>query len=445
MKTDLVDVNETRRDLRVEVPSEVVDAQIAQVVQTYVKRARIPGFRPGKVPVRVVKQRFKSEILYDVLNDLVPRVLDNALRERGVEAVNTPDIRDVSVDEGQALVFTASFDTVPSFDPGDFGAISLKRPSSHVDQSGVDAALQRLRDRAAKMETVEGRGVVDGDTVSLDLVRYTYEDGGKPAEGQSERAAPEPEAPGVAKDSHSGVEVELGSKSNPPGFDAQLLGLEIGESRSFPVVYPADYAIGELAGTAVFYVVTLRALKRRILPELDDEFAKDMGQFDSLEALRARVRADLEQEARHGAERELRAELMKQLAARVPFEVPATLIDREVERRMEEFVHRLVDQGIDPRQAGIDWNAFRESQRGVSREAVAAAVVLDEVARREQLEVTEAELDQEVGRYAERTGRTAPAVRAALEKDGGLSRVSSGLRREKSIDYVMARATILSE
>lgn len=445
MKTDLVDVNETRKDLRVEIPSEVVDAAIARVAQDYSRRARIPGFRPGKAPSRVIRQRFKAEILHDVLHDLVPRVLDDAMRERGVEAVNTPDIRDVSLDEGQALTFTASFDTVPAFDPGDFAAIALKRPSTRVDEAGVDAALQRLRDRAAKIENVEGRGVIDGDTVTLDLERYTYEDGGKTAEGEAERPEPVPGAPGVGKDSHSGVDVELGSKANPPGFDAQLLGLEVGATRSFPVRYPTDYPIGELAATTVSYTVTVKGLKRRVLPALDDEFAKDMGEFENLDALKARVRADLEHEAGHTADRDVRGELMKQLAARVPFEVPQSLVEREIERRIEDFGHRLIDQGIDPRQAGVDWQAFRESQHGVAREAVAAAMVLDEVARRENLEVSEAEADQEIGRYAERTGRTAAAVRAALEKEGGLSRVYSGLRREKSIDYVMARATIASE
>jgi trigger factor len=157
------------------------------------------------------------------------------------------------------------------------------------------------------------------------------------------------------------------------------------------------------------------------------------------------VREDLEHEARHNADHELRAELMKQLAARLPFEVPASLVEREIERRMEDFARRLIDQQIDPRQAGIDWNAFRESQREVAREAVASALVLDEVARREALQPSDEELEREIGRYAERTGRTPAAVRAALEKEGGISRVQAGLRREKSIDFVMSRATIASE
>jgi trigger factor len=192
----------------------------------------------------------------------------------------------------------------------------------------------------------------------------------------------------------------------------------------------------------VGYTVTVKELRRRVLPELDDEFAKDLGEFDTLDALRTRVREDLEHEARHSAERDLRAELMKQLAARVPFDVPPSLIERELDRRLEDFARRLMEQKIDPRQAGIDWDAFRESQREVAREAVAGAIYLDEVARREKLDATAEEIDQEVERWAAGSGRTPAAVRAALEKEGGLSRIAAGLRREKSIDFIRTRATI---
>jgi trigger factor len=421
MKTEFADINETRKNVRVEIPSDVVDAEIDRIARDYSKKARIPGFRPGKAPARVIKQRFKDQILHDVAHDLIPRAMDDAFRERGVEPVDTPDVRDVNIEEGHPLTFTASFDTVPSFDPGDLSTISLRRPGVAIDDEAVSGALQRLRDRAARHEPVEGRGVDHGDTVTLDLDRTD---------------------PNGSTESHKDVAVDLGAKANPPGFDEQLLGLETDAAKSFTIHYPEDYPIGELANQDVSYKVTVKGLKRRVLPELDDEFAKDLGEFETLDALRQRVREDLEHEARHAADREVRAELMKQLAARLPFEVPASLVAREMDRRVEEFARRLMEQQIDPRQAAVDWNAFRESQREVAREAVAAALVLDEVTRREQLEVTDDEVEREVERYAERTGRTPAAVRAALEKEGGLSRVHAGLRREKSIDFAMSRATI---
>jgi trigger factor len=421
MKTEFADVNDTRKNVRVEIPTDIVNAEIDRVATDYSRKARVPGFRPGKAPARVIKQRYKEQILHDVAHDLIPRAVDDALREKGMEAVDTPDVRDVNLEEGRPLTFTASFDTVPVFDPGDLSTIALERPGVAIDEDAVSGALQRLRDRGARYEPVEGRGIADGDTVVLDLERR---------DGKGD------------PDTHKDVSIELGAKANPPGFDAQLLGLEVGAIKSFDIHYPNDYPIGELANTEVSYTVTVKGVKRRVLPELDDEFAKDLGEFETLEALKARVRDDLEHEAKLAADREVRAALMKQLAARVPFEVPASLVQREIDRRLEDFARRLIDQNVDPRQAGIDWNAFRESQRDVAREAVAAALALDEVTRRQQLEVTEDEVGREVSRYAERTGRTPAAVRAALEKEGGLSRVYAGLRREKSIDFVMSRVTI---
>src|SRR5215510_7815380 len=159
MKAELVDVNETRKNLRVEIPTDIVNAAIDRVAQNYSRRARIPGLRPGKAPARVIKQRYKSEILHDVAHDLIAPAIDDALRERGVEAVEPPDVRDVTVEENQPLTFTASFDTVPAFETGDYGTLSLRRPSADVPDEAVAHALQRLRDRAARFEPVDGRGV----------------------------------------------------------------------------------------------------------------------------------------------------------------------------------------------------------------------------------------------------------------------------------------------
>jgi len=429
MKTEFVDVNETRKNVRVEIPTDVVAAEIDRIARSYSRKARVPGFRPGKAPARVIKQRFKDQILHDVAHDLIPRAMDDALREKGVEPVDTPDIRDVNVEEGQPLTFTATFDTLPPFEPGDYATVTLKRGSTAIEDEAVDLAMQRLRERAARFEPVEGRGVDHGDTVIVDLERHAAAgpEGAKPDEGAGEK--------------HADVSVELGAKTNPPGFDEQLIGLEPGANKTFTLHYPPDYTITELADTDVTYTVHVKSLKRRVLPALDDELAKDLGEFETLDALRTRVREDLEHEARHAVERDTRAELMKQLATRVPFEIPASLIEREIDRRLEDFARRLMDQQIDPRQAGVDWNAFRESQREVAREAVASALVLDELSRREKLEATDEEVEQEIERFAARTGRAPAAVRAGLEKEGGISRVRFGLRREKAIDFVMSKAT----
>src|SRR5262245_28846444 len=174
MKADLVDVNETRKNLKIEIPSDVVDAQIDRVARDYSKKARIPGFRPGKAPARVIKTRFKDQILHDVAHELIPSAVDEALREKGVEAVDTPDIRGVTFEEGRPLTFTASFDTVPSFEPGEYSSIALRRKSSAVAEEAVDQALKRLRDRSARFEPIEGRGIDHGDTVALDIERKDH-------------------------------------------------------------------------------------------------------------------------------------------------------------------------------------------------------------------------------------------------------------------------------
>src|SRR5215213_4376840 len=211
MKAELLDVNETRKSLSVEVPSDVVDAQIERVARDYSRKARLPGFRPGKVPARVVRQRFKDQILHDVAHDLVPRAVDEALREKGVEPVSTPDIREVVVEEGRALTFTASFDTLPPFEIGDLSTLSLRRAKAAVTDAAVTDALERLRERAARYEVIEGRGIVEGDIVTFDIDRTDAAGG---------------------SDSHKDVAIELGAKANPPGFDEQVLGLDVGSTKT---------------------------------------------------------------------------------------------------------------------------------------------------------------------------------------------------------------------
>ena len=424
MKTEFIDLSDTQKNLVVEIPSDIVDSEIDKIARDYSKAARIPGFRPGKVPAKVVRQRFRDQILHDVAHGLIPRAVDEALRERGVEPVDTPDIKDVVVEEGQPLKFTASFETVPPIDPGDYSTITLNSVQATVEEDAVDQALAQLQERGARYEPVEERPIEHGDSVQLDLERTAT---GENGDAQTDR--------------HDGVSVDIGASANPPGFDDALTGMAPGEKKSFDVEYPDDYAIKELAGTTVKYDAAVKTIRKRVVPPLDDEFAKDLGDFANLDALRARVRADLEHELMHENERETRGELLKQLAARVTVDVPPSLVDREVDRRVEEFVRRLIDQKVDPMQTNINWEEFRDKQREAAAEAVKSALVLDEVARRENIAVSDADVDEEIARFAERAGRTPAAVRARLEKEGGLSRVYAGIRRERTVDFLLSRAT----
>ena len=424
MKTEFQDVSETQKTITIEIPSDVVDAEIERIAKGYSKQARLPGFRPGKVPATIIKQRFREQIHHDVMHDLIPRAVEEALQERGIEPVDTPDIKDVVLREGAPLTFTAAIETVPPFDPGDLSTITLRQHPSTIAEDAVDKTLDRLRDRAAKSESVEGRPVAEGDTVVLVLDRIDPE--GK-------------------VDHHDNVSVELGAAGNPPGFDENLVGLNAGEEKTFVVHFPGDYAVKEMADTDVTYTAQVKEIRRRVRPELDDEFAKDVGDFESLSALRERVRTDMEADAVQHARQHVRNDLLKQLGQRVTFELPSSLVDREIDRRLEEFARRLLDQKVDPRKAGIDWSEFREAQREAARDSVASALVLDELAKREKLMVAPEEVDKEIERFAEGSGRTPPAVRAQLEKDGGIARLTAGLRREKAVDLAMSRVKMTSE
>jgi trigger factor len=424
VKTEFADLSETRKSLAVEIPSDIVDAQIDRVAKSYSRQARIPGFRPGKVPATLIKKRFREQILHDVAHDLIPRAIDDALRERGLEPVDTPDVKDVSLDEGQALTFTATFDTLPPIDPGPLDSISLRRPAVTPEEGALERTLSQLQNRAARFEPVEGRGVSPGDTVTLDITRKT-------AHGTHHH-----------DDRHDDVAVEIGGKANPPGFDAELTGLLSGDEKTFTLRYPDDYAVKEMANTEFTYHVKVKDIRTRVLPALDDEFAKDVGDFATLDALRERITGDLQREAEREADRQLRADLLKELAGRLTVELPESLIERELDRRTEEFARRLIDQQIDPRRANVDWDGFRDGQREASRDSLKSALVLDEIARQEQITVSESDLAEEVARYAEPSGLSAAAMRARLEKEGALSRLAAGLRREKAIDFVLSKAQV---
>ena len=429
MKSELVDVNETRRDLSIEVPSDVVDAAIGQAAAKLGKSARIPGFRPGKVPATVIRQRFKPQIMQDVAEFLVSSSVGEALVEKGVEPIGTPDIKDLVLEEGKPLTFKASFDVVPSFDPGDLSTIEATEPSRVIADDVVNQSLERLRERNARYEAVETGVVEAGHTVVVSLERKGTDKEGK--EGELEK--------------HEQVNIELGAASNPPGFDAEVTGMTPGSNKSFTLTYPDDYAIPELAGGKADYTVSLKEIKKRVVPVLDDELAKDLGEFESLDGLRERVRDDLQAEANEASERQVRTAVLKQLADRITFELPPSMVEREIERRLEEFVRQLMQQNVDPREAGIDWAQFREAQREPARAAVASALALDEIARRDGITVADEDVDKEIERFALGAGRTPAALRAQLEKEGGLSRLVTGLRREKAVDLALSRATMTGE
>jgi trigger factor len=439
MKTEFTEVSETRKHLSFEIPPDMVEAEIARIAQGYTRSARVPGFRPGKVPAHVVRQRYKDQILYDVAHDLIPKLVGDALRERGLLPVATPDIRDVVIEEGRPLTFVADFETMPPIDPGDYTGLSIRKPPAVLEVGAVDEALEQLRQRAAKWHPVEDRPAQAGDTLLMDLTRTR-----KTRLIQLAGEAPPPDKDSDDKpESLQNVTIELGAANNAPGFDEHLLGVSPNDVRSFSVSFASDYEVPELAGATVDYIVTVKGVRRKELAPLDDEFAKEVSEVETLDALRERVKEDLQHEAEHEADHSVRHDLLHILSGRLK-SAPEVLVEREVDRRLEELVRRMMEQGVDPMKANLDWKEFRERQRQPAEETVKSTLVLDEIARRESIGVTEEDLEKEIEKFAERSGRTPAAVRARLEKEGGLDRVRSGIGREKAMTWLLGQANITS-
>ncbi|MEE2636911.1 MAG: trigger factor [Acidobacteriota bacterium] len=429
MKAGISELSEIKKRLDVEIPADTVDAAIDRMARQHGRRARVSGFRPGKVPMRVVRQRFKQDILHDVAHDLVPPAVDEALREHAMTPVDTPDVRDISIDEGQPLTFHALFEVMPSIVELDYEALTLRRTPITPDAEAEARALEDLRLRAARLVPVTDHPLEHGEFVTVDLTRSDLPTG---------QTRPSP------SEHREDVTIELGEAGNPPGFDDELIGLKVGDTKAFEVTYPDDHKDTSMAGTRTSYEVTVKAHHYRVLPEVDDDFAQSIGEFDTLEALKDRIATDLRREAEIETNRGVRRDLLRQLTGRVTVEVPDALVEREVTRRLERVATRLAQQRIDPRTANLDWNALREEQRPGAVEAVRGSLVLDEVARRESLTVSNQDIEQEVIRYAERLGQTPTAVRAQMDKDGGLGQLTEGLRREKAIDLLLSRATIIT-
>ena len=429
MKSGITELSETRRRLDVEIPAADVDAVIDRLARRHRGRARVPGFRPGKVPMHIVRQRFKEDILHDAASDLVPAAVESALQEHGVSTVDTPDVREISIDEGEPLTFHALFEVMPSITALDYDALTLRRRPVAPDAGAEERALEQLRRRASRAVPVTDRPLETGDVATLDLTR-------RAESGEGEGGGFD-EAPQRAT-------VELGSEGNPPGFDDELVGLAVGDSKTFELTYPEGSAPVELAGKRVTHEVTVREHHRVELPDVDDAFAKSVGDFESVEALKSRIADDLRREAEIETRRGVRRDLLRQLASRLTAEVPDALVEREIARRLEQVAAAMAQQGMDPRTANVDWNALREEQREPALEAVRASLVLDEVARREDVGIGDDDVEQEVARHAERLGQTPAAVRARLDRDGGVDRLAESLRREKAIDLLLSRATIVT-
>jgi trigger factor len=421
LKVDYIEETSVRKALAFEIEPEVVDGEIALRAKDYAKKAKIPGFRPGKIPSEVIKKRFLPQILEDAAEAIVNRVVWEELEGRGLRPLANPKVTELKIDANQPMTFRAVFETLPLVQLPEYKGLEAKVKGPHVSDDKLVEELDRLRDEAARYDPVEGRAAADRDFVVLDV---TYRTGG----GESKQ--------------DENVLVEIGSADNHEDLNAALVGMNPGETKDVQLVYPADHTSAKLAGQTVDYTVTVKAVKTKVVPALDDEFAKDLGEFDSLDALRQRIRRQLEAQEDRRVDRDVKEALVQALVDKATFEVPDTLVERHMNARTEGLARELAMGGVDPSQANIDWKQFRESQREGAVKAAKADILLDEIARREKVDAQPAEVDAEIARYAERLSRPVEQVRAQMEKEGGLTGLRARIREDKTLDLLKADARL---
>jgi len=421
LKVDFVEESAVRKALVFQIEPEVVQTEIETSAREYSRRIRLPGFRPGKIPPEVVKKRFHSEILGEAAERIVNRVVFEELEGRGLKPVAAPQVKDLSIEEGRPMAFRAVFETLPIVEVPEWKGLRVTARGPSVTDEDLERELDRLRDEAARFEPVEGRPAQRGDHVLLDLAWRPVE-GGKG--GRDDNAL-----------------IEIGNPGNHEDMNRGLEGMTGGETRQIDVSWAAD-AAPAVAGKTVRYTVTLKGIKRKVVPEADDEFAKDLGEFDSLPELKEKLRRQLLVADERRAEREVKAALVEALAQRAGFEVPEALVERHMTARAEGLARGLAWRGIDPRRAGLDWREYRESTREDSVKAARADILLDEIARREGIDVSEAELEAELARLAERAGKSKEALRLQLQRDGDLGALRARIREEKTLDLLKANASI---
>jgi trigger factor len=420
--------NSTNREIQVEVPADIVARQTETVLEKYQKLARLPGFRRGRVPQSILRQRFAEEIKTEVVEALVPRYFRQEAEKQGLQPVSQPRVTDLNVHEGEPLRFKAEFEVLPEIDLADYNNLRVERPDISVSEDDVNAALERLREQQATYTTLdEERPLEDGDFAQVTL-------DGTPAEG-SEGQKP------VHMDE---VMVEIGGKNTVNEFSEHLRGARVGDERSFDVRYPDDFSDERLAGKTFHYSLKVLSLKRKNIPELNDDLAREVSQdFKTLDDLRNRIRESMEHEKRHEFEHRGKEEIIEQLVNKNDFPVPDSMIDRQVDTRLERGLRALAAQGMkaeDMRR--MDFSRLRAGQRDAATREVKSSLLLDRIAERENVMVSDDELSRELESIALRARQPVESVRARLEKDGGgLERLRARLRNEKTLDLLYQRAT----
>ncbi|MGH9417378.1 MAG: trigger factor [Terriglobales bacterium] len=412
---------ECNRNLEIEIPAGEVEREATRIAQEWQKRARIAGFRPGKAPLTLVRQRYSGKIREETLETLIPAHLRAAFEREGLEPVSEPKLDELDYKPGAAVKFKASFEILPPFELGDYRAIRAEKPAVEVAPSEVDSVLNNLQLQHAKYEVSPETEMREGLVGLVEARRAT-------AAGEAAEAAQE-------------LKIEAGGPDTLPEFTAALMGMKPGEEREFEVHYPGDYPNRTFAGTSQRYQLKLTGIEAKTLPELNDVFAQEATGESGLEPLRQRIEAGLRREREHEARHTVENAVLDQLLAQTPVVVPESLVDKQVEVKLERNIRSLVDQGIDPRKLKLDWVKLRDQQQESARREVAAALVLDKIAARENIEASAEAVEHEIHVLAGELKQTPESVRARLTDNGALDRIKNRIRQGQVMEMLAQSAT----
>jgi trigger factor len=411
------------REVVLDIPAEEVSKAYDRVVRNYRKYAKIPGFRNGKVPETVIKRRFATEIRKDVVDGLLPERFNKAVRDLGVKPVGQPQVTELTVDDGAPLHVKAVFEFVPDFSIEGYQSVTVDKPSVEITEEEVQHELSELRESRATIEPVEeDRALVDGDWAQI-----TYK-------GQIEGDA---EAAPIAGED---TLVEIGGKDTLEAFNGALRGAKPGQELKAEVIYPADYGEAKLAGKTVAYDVEVKAIKKRTLPDLDDNFAQELGAYENFAELETRVREHLASRKRRSVEGETKDRLFAALTERYPFPVPESMVQDQIDARLDRGLRALAAQGMDTEQMRkLDFAHLRAAQRDSAVAEVKTSILLDRIAHVENITVSDEELDNELQLAAMQSREPLDTLKVRLTQDGGLARIREQLRNEKTASLLYER------
>jgi trigger factor len=410
----------TKREIEIEVPPAEVSRETDALIQKYQKLARIPGFRRGHVPPSVIRQRFSQDIQNEVVDVLVPRYFRKETERLGLMPISQPRVTDLHAHDGEGLHFKASFEVMPEIKVEGYKDLRAEHPEISVTEEEVEESLKALQEQKAMFSPIEGRPIADGDyaQVSLDGTPKQDETGTKPVHMDD-------------------VMVEIGGKNTMPEFTENLRGANAGDERTFHVNYPEDFSDERLRSKTFSYQVKINGIKQKTLPDLNDDFAKELGEFSTLAEVKQKIREGMEHERRHTAERDAKDKLLTELIRRNEFDVPEALVERQIDVRLERGLRALAAQGMSSEHMKkMDLPRLRAGQRDQALQEVKASLLLDKIADEERIEVGDDEINREIEALATQTNQTAEAIRARLTRDGALDRIRSRIRNEKALEFL---------